>query len=132
MTPFDLLREDAWPGLTPWPDDASGQPLTGVYPVDVREDDEHLYVEAELPGFQKNEIDVNLEGGVLSISAERTPEEFTGTRHLDERRYTRVQRSFALPTSVDDSDVDAKFEDGLLKLTLDKKPESRRRKITVK
>ena len=127
--PMDLLRRDFFPA--PWPEDEADT-LTGAYPVDIREDDDNIYVEAEMPGFKKEEIDVNLEGGMLTISAERSPEEFKGTRHLDERRYTRVHRSFTLPSSVDEGEVDARFEDGVLKLTLQKKAESKRKKIEVR
>jgi HSP20 family protein len=109
-----------------------GRNLTGVYPVDIREDDDNVYVEAELPGFNKDEIDLNLEGGVLNISAERKQEEPKGTSHLQERRFTKVQRSFTLPSSVDENNASAEFDNGVLKLSIPKKAESRRRKIEVK
>ena len=101
--------------------------LTGAYPADITEDDEKVYVNAELPGFTKDEIDVSLDDGVLSISAERTPEEFEGTEHLRERTYTRVQRRFRLPSAVDDKKVQAKFENGVLHLEM-KKHESQKPK----
>lgn len=130
LSPFDALRRGFDP-IGPW-DEAQAQTATGIYPVDVREDNDNLYVEAEMPGFTRDQIDVNLENGVLSIRAERTPEDFSGTRHLDERRFTRVQRSFTLPTSVDENKINASFADGLLKLTLPKNVESKSRKIEVK
>jgi HSP20 family protein len=90
-----------------------------------------VFVDAELPGFRKDEIDLTLEGGVLTITAERKQEP-KKTEHLTERRYTRVQRSFALPTSVDESAVDAKLEGGVLKLKLAKHDEVKPHKIEVK
>ena len=104
------------------------------YGVDVREDADHLYVEAELPGFKKDEIDITLENQTLTISGERreTPaNEKKGEWLLNERRYTRFQRSFTLPPTVSEQSVDAKLSDGLLTITLNKREESKPRKITV-
>jgi HSP20 family protein len=104
------------------------------YGVDVREDQDHLYVEAELPGFKKDEIDITLENSTLTILAERKPvssEETKGDWLLRERRYTRFTRSFNLPPTVDESSVEAKLVDGVLKLTLNKREESKPRKISV-
>src|SRR5262245_60327622 len=85
------------------------------YAVDVREDADHSYVEAELPGFKKDEIDITLENQTLTISAERRSERQEGDPKkkgdllLNERRYTRFLRSFTLPPTVDEQHVDAKL-----------------------
>jgi len=113
--------------------DGNGDRLfTAAYPVDIHEDENHLYVEAELPGFRKDEIDITLENGVLTIAGERKVENRQGPSHLNERRYTRVQRSFNLPDTVDEENVNATLEDGVLKLTLNKKEEVKPRKIQLK
>lgn len=106
----------------------------GNYPVDVDEDDDKITIEAEMPGFKRDEIDVNVENGVLTIKAERSSkEDNNGTkRHLSERRFTRVQRAFTLPRTVDGSDVEAKLGDGILTLTLKKTEESKPRKIEIR
>ncbi len=112
---------------------------TGVlapYGVDIREDADHIYVEAELPGFAKDDIDITLENQTLTITAERKEErkegdEKKGQLLLHERRYSRFQRSFTLPPTVDESKCDAKLADGILTITLDKREESKPRKITV-
>jgi HSP20 family protein len=104
------------------------------YGVDVREDADRLYVEAELPGFKKDEIDITLENQTLTISGERreTPaNEKKGEWLLNERRYTRFQRSFTLPPTISEQSVNAKLEDGLLTITLNKREESKPRKIAV-
>lgn len=104
------------------------------YGVDVREDADHLYVEAELPGFKKEEIDITLENATLTIAAERKAEASDpqkGDWLLRERRYTRFSRSFTLPPTVDESSVDARLTDGVLHITLNKREESKPRKITV-
>jgi HSP20 family protein len=104
----------------------------GNYPVDIREDEDHIYVEAEMPGFRKDEVSVTLENGILTLSGQRRAEERKGADHLTERRFTRIQRSFTLPTSVDESKVDAKLSDGVLCITLNKREEVKPRRIEVK
>lgn len=106
----------------------------GSYPVDVEEDENAIMIEAELPGFKREEIVVNVENGVLTIKAERSAKEhdLKKKRHMSERRYTRVQRAFTLPRTVDGSDVDAKLDGGVLTLTLKKTEESKPRKIEIR
>src|SRR5437667_12894860 len=74
------------------------------YAVDVREDNDHIYVDVELPGFKKEEVDITLENQTLTISAERQEkiEEKKGDYLLNERRYNRFLRSFTLPPTVDE------------------------------
>lgn len=129
--PFDMLREfdRAFNRLVNYEGDG-GTP-TWSYPVDVTEHEDHFIVEAELPGFKKDEIDISLEQGVLSITAERKAEEASGAQHVAERRYTKVARRFSLPSSVDPNNVDAKLNDGVLTLTIGKREEVKPRKINV-
>jgi HSP20 family protein len=105
------------------------------YSVDVREDADHLYVEAELPGFRKEDVDITLENQMLTISAERKEsnekKEDKGGWLLRERRNARFMRSFTLPATVSDQKVDAKLNDGVLTITLDKREETKPRKIQV-
>lgn len=106
------------------------------YSVDVREDADHLYVEAELPGFKKDDVDITLENQTLTIAAERSEAKHEGEQKkgdwlLRERRYTRFLRSFTLPATVSDSKCDAKLADGVLTITLDKREETKPRKIQV-
>ncbi len=110
------------------------------YGVDVREDADHIFVEAELPGFKKDEVDINLENQTLTISAEHRehnepkPGEKPGDKAewlLRERRYTRYQRSFTLPPTVDSQSVQAKLNDGVLTVTLNKREETKPRRIAV-
>lgn len=113
-------------------DEQNGRSLTASYPVDIREDEEHIYIEAEMPGFTKDQVDVTIDQGILTISAEReSREKPAGTQHLNERRFTRVARSFTLPTSVDDDKVEARLSDGVLHLTLAKSEAVKPRKISV-
>lgn len=103
------------------------------YAVDVREEGDHLLVEAELPGFKKEEIDITLENQTLTIAAERKEqaEQRQGEYLLNERRYSRFLRSFTLPPTVDDRSCDAKLLDGVLTIKLNKREESKPRKVQV-
>jgi len=112
----------------------AGRQYMAPYGVDIREDADHLYVEADIPGFKKEEVDVTLENQMLTISAEHREEQADqkkGDWLLNERRYARFQRSFTLPPSVDDQKVDAKLKDGVLTVTLNKREETKPRKIQI-
>src|SRR3954462_6031532 len=109
-----------------------GQIRWSPFGVDVREDGDHIYVEAELPGFKKDDVDITLENQTLTISAERMEEqEKKGDYLLNERRYQRFLRSFMLPPTVDERKVDAKLNDGVLNIILNKREETKPRKIQV-
>jgi HSP20 family protein len=111
------------------------QEVNAPYCVDVLEDADHVYVEAELPGFTKKDIDITMENQTLTITAERKEQRKEGEKDGDyllrERRYHRFQRSFMLPQTVDEQNVQAKLDEGVLKITLNKKEESKPRKIQV-
>lgn len=115
--------------------DYEGGSRFSPYSVDVREDADHLYVEAELPGFRKEDVDITLENQMLTISAERKEsnekKEDKGGWLLRERRNTRFMRSFTLPATISEQKVDAKLNDGVLTITLNKREETKPRKIQV-
>ncbi len=103
------------------------------YAVDVREDADHLTVEADLPGFKKDEVEITLEDHTLTIVAERraAAEKPAGEWLLNERRAARFERRFKLPQTVGDQSVNAKLEDGVLTVTLAKREETKPRRINV-
>ncbi|MBN2105158.1 Hsp20/alpha crystallin family protein [bacterium] len=105
--------------------------ITG-YPVDIREKDGNVEVEAEMPGFQKEDIQVDVEDDALHIHAERKEQEKKGKEHLTERRYSRVERHFRLPASVDADNVNANLKDGVLFMTLPKTKASKVKHIEIK
>ena len=136
MDPTELLGRDfegmfnRWLGVR----DGNGAQSLAPYGVDIREDNDHFYVEAELPGFKKEEVDITLENQTLTISAERREDKKDGNKGehlLHERRYTRFLRSFTLPPTVDDQTVNAKLNEGVLTITLNKREETKPRKISV-
>jgi len=134
--PFEMLRDfdRAFNRIAAYGnDEANGHAATASYPVDVREEDNRFVVEAELPGFTKDQVDISLEDGVLSITAERKiDEQAGGQHHLRERRYTRIARRFTLPQSVDPNAVEAALDHGILTLTIGKREEVKARRIEVK
>lgn len=92
--------------------------------VDVKEDDKAFTVHAEIPGVNKEDIQVDVSGDQVSIRAEvkREKEEKKGEKLIhSERYYGMVSRSFTLPCEVDDKATVAKYKDGVLDLTLPKR-----------
>jgi HSP20 family protein len=102
--------------------------------IDVAETDDAYTVRAEIPGVKKEDIHVAIEGNQVTISAEvkREAETKDGERVLrSERYYGAVYRSFTLPTELNEDASEAKYENGVLALTLAKKPAVAGRKLTV-
>ncbi len=99
---------------------STARPHVAALPVDVLEQDGKLIVKASLPGFDKDDIDVRLDDGVLSIKAEHSEER----AHTDERVYRRerrfgaVARRLALPSIVEGTDVEAELKDGVLTVSI--------------
>lgn len=101
--------------------------------VDVEETDQAYAISAEIPGVRKEDIKVEIDGNHVAISAERKreSEEKQGNSLRSERYWGRQYRSFALQSPVDDSKAEAKYENGVLKLTLPKKADTSTRRIAV-
>ncbi len=103
--------------------------------VDIEEDKDKYLIRADLPGVEKENIDVKLENGVLSIRGEKRSESETGegTRnHRKERFYGTFARSFTLPDSVQSDAVEAHYKDGVLSLTVPKAEEAKPKAIDIK
>jgi HSP20 family protein len=101
--------------------------------LDVYEDANNIYVKAELPGMKKEDIDLSLHDGCLSISGERkseTSHEVAET-YRAERFYGRFQRTVTLPTPVAADKVKAQYKDGILTVTLPKAEEAKPKHIDV-
>ena len=112
----------------------ASQLLSGWTPaLDVYEDKDNVYVRAELPGMKKEDIDVSLHNGSLSISGERkAQEEFKDAEvYRSERFVGRFQRTLSLPTAVAADKIKAQYKDGILSVTLPKAEEAKPRQIDV-
>ena len=101
--------------------------------MDVAETDDAVIVKAEVPGVDPKDIEVTLTGGVLTIKGEKREEkEEKGKRtHRIERAYGAFSRSIDLPEGVDPDNITAECKDGVLTVTLPKKPEAKARQIKV-
>lgn len=101
--------------------------------IDVNETDQAYLVKADMPGIKKEDIKIAVEGSHVSISAatQAQDEETVGDTVYRERYSGSQYRSFTLPQEVDDAKTEAKYEDGVLHLTLPKKPGKARRQIPI-
>jgi len=102
--------------------------------VEVVENDETFQVKAEIPGVRKEDIKVNVDGDTVSISAEtrqQKDERKNGKVLASEFQYGAVSRSFSLGTAVDAGKTKARYENGILELTLPKKPSAQNTSIAI-
>ncbi len=102
-------------------------------PLDLYQDKDHLYVKIELPGMKKEEIELSLYEGVLTIAGERKQESKSGEGKSlrEERFYGRFQRSVTLPAEVDAEKISATYRDGILEVTLPKSEAAKPKQIEV-
>ncbi|MCS7227901.1 MAG: Hsp20/alpha crystallin family protein [Endomicrobia bacterium] len=101
--------------------------------IDVWEDTDKYVVEAELPGFDKKDIDVNITDDILTIKASRKQEQEKKDKnyYYAERSYGEFVRSLRLPSEVDKKGVKAKYNNGVLELTLPKTKEAKEKTTKV-
>jgi HSP20 family protein len=102
--------------------------------VDIYETPETIEMTFEIPGVNQKDIKVNIENNLLTVSGERKieHEDKRNNYHRVERSYGAFQRSFTVPATIDPGKINAVFENGLLRLTLAKRPETQPRAIEVK
>ena len=138
--PFSSSIDDLFRGLLVRPmrldlESMMGQQLQQLQmKLDVKKSDGAYEVTAELPGVKKEDIQVNVDGNLVTIAAEvkREQEDKQGEQVLrSERYYGRIERTFALDSEIDESKVEAKYEDGILKLHLPTKAASSAKRIAV-
>ncbi|MCS7469989.1 Hsp20/alpha crystallin family protein [Stieleria sp. ICT_E10.1] len=106
----------------------------GSYPaLNVWEDDDNLFAEAELPGFCLDDLEIYVTGNQLTLKGERKPPEHGGgTWHRQERGYGKFSRTVELPGDIDSENVSAEFKNGVLNITLPKSEAVKPRRIEVK
>ena len=102
--------------------------------IDISENEKQFLIDVALPGVNKDDIDVNLENGRLTISGERKFEsEDKGKQyHRVESHYGSFTRTFQLPDNVDDNSISASYKDGILEISIDKSEEKLKKQIKVK
>ena len=101
--------------------------------VDIRETDDALLVQAELPGIEKKDVHLEVKDGVLTISGERHYEKDVKEEnaHRVERAYGRFSRRFSLPTNIDADKVNASMKNGVLEVRLPKRESAKSRAIAI-
>ena len=98
--------------------------IGGLMRTDVKEDKEGYEVLIDLPGFKKEDVQITLKDGYMTVSANRVSEVEEGKKFLRRERYIgNVSRSFYVGEVLTEEDIKAKFENGVLKITLPKKEE---------
>ena len=117
-----------------WKDDDETSTTMWSPTVDISENENELTFKAELPGIELKDVTVSLDNNVLTIKGERRFEKETGKENYlrVERMYGNFSRSFALPTFIDESRVNAIFTNGVLKVVLPKKEQAKSRGIEIK
>ncbi len=104
-------------------------------PVSVAETADELIFTAELPGLSENDVSIEIENDVLTISGEKTEERTEGEEernyHLWERSYGSFRRSFTIPRAVNSAEASADFENGVLEIRLPKAAEAKGRRIEI-
>ena len=133
FSPTSDALDDLFRGFFMRPVRFEGQPDVQIK-MDVSEDDKAYTVHAEIPGVKKDDIHVNIDGNQVSISAEVKNEKEVkdGEKLLrSERYYGSVSRAFSLAQDVDESTAQAKYNEGVLELTLPKKKTVSARKLVI-
>jgi len=127
MTPSELFRDFGRQFFSNFPDEQSIK-------TDISEKDDRYELKAELPGFSKDQIDISYENGTLIISAENNQvneeKDDEGKVIQKERSYSNVKRMYSL-NNIDEDNIEAKFEDGILSVDLPKTENSQRKVIDI-
>ena len=130
LSPFDGLSQ-----MLDWMGVAVPRASSTLMPaMDVSETEDGLTISLELPGMVKDDLDVTLENGVLSVSGEKTIER-EGDKHrfhVVERRSGSFRRTVTLPVDVDADQADASFENGVLTIAIPKSERVKPRRLSVK
>ena len=128
--PFDRMFDEFWGRTAP-----EATAVEAWSPrVDISEADNAVLLTAELPGVAKDDVKVELKDGVLTISGEKKSEHTDEKNgfYRSERVYGSFTRSFTVPETLDAEKIEAEYNNGVLRLTLPKRPEAAPRLINVK
>lgn len=129
-----LIRRSSLPTLSDFLEDiwedrdlSMGSQKITMPAVNVKETDDHFKIEVAAPGFDKKDFNINIENNVLTISSEKQIEEKQDNEKISRREYSygSFQRSFSLPNTVDSDKISANYENGLLKIQVPKREESK-------
>jgi len=108
------------------------EPQSAQAPMALWEDDDHVVLEFEVPGISEDNVDVQIEAGVLTVSANRVVPGRTGTLKHNEHRYGEFQRRVRLDDSLDPTSVEADLQNGILTLAIKRRVEAQPVKVAVR
>ena len=131
---FDDFFKDVAPGFFIKPLHGDPLPSASQIRIDVKETDKEFTVQAEMPGVSKEDIHVSVEGSIVTLRAEIRQEDrqTEGEKVLRTERYHgEVSRSFQLPADIDEANAKARYDNGVLSLTLPKKVSNAPQRLTV-
>ncbi|MBK6295631.1 MAG: Hsp20/alpha crystallin family protein [Rhodoferax sp.] len=131
---FDDFFRDVAPGFYVRPLHGDGLPTPSQIKVNVSESDRAYTVQAEVPGVNKEDIQVSVDGSVVTLSAEIKQQDVQTKDDKtlrSERYFGAVSRSFQLPQDIDQSESRAKYENGVLTLTLPKKKGGKGQRLAI-
>jgi HSP20 family protein len=111
---------------------AEGDTTGWRVPLAMWDDTDKVYFEIELPGIAKENIDLTIHNGTLRVSAERAHPQAERNYRVNDRSYGLFDRVLSLPEDVDAESIDAQLTDGVLRITLSRKPEAQPKKITLR
>ncbi len=136
LSSFDRLFDSVFGGMPGWDDRKPA--------VDIRTDEQQYTIEADLPGMSDDQIDVRVEDNLLVISSRTAEKDVKDESRQDtndstetdgyilrERRQGAFHRSFSLPKDADPGKIDANYRNGVLTVTVNKKPEAKPRQIKI-
>jgi HSP20 family protein len=130
---LDQVVEDFFEGsLLPWAREGNGSPF--LPPIDLRETDDALVAEVEIPGMNQKDISVQVVGNMLNIRGERKHEAEHKTKnyHRHEMSCGTFERQIDLPSEIDPDKVEATYTNGILQVTLPKVPGAKAKTVAVK
>jgi HSP20 family protein len=135
FNPLEDAVENLLRGIPMWlPIAETRAPAPTQFRMDLTENDKEYQVLAELPGVKKEEISITINGNQVSVSAEVKHEKDVkndGTVLRAERYYGKIQRAFTLGQEIDEATAQAKYNDGVLELTLPKKTAAAAKRLAV-
>jgi len=134
LMPYDMARtfNKLVDGL--WPEEGENHEFKWAPPVDICEKGDSICFKVELPGIPREDIEIEVSGGVLTIRGEKKIEEENkgDTWHRREVQYGSFMRSFNLPGEMKADKAEASFKDGILNVTIPKEEKALHRKIEIK
>ncbi len=129
FVPANLVDFDAFLNQVLSPSHRAGHTSAGLW-----EDENAYHIELDVPGVQRENVDVTFDKGALTIATERKHDEATSDRKgwREERFYGKVTRSFTLPETIDVESIAAELTNGVLSVTVAKSPAAQPRKVEIK